>query len=340
MGMNGHELDATAVEELLGAYALDACEPDEVAAIERHLAENPTLAREAERLRNAAVWIGAADALEAPPALRTSVLEVARSRRPAAGADPVLDLYVGQSEALGEVIDDLDDDDLDRVTTNGLSVRDLVIHCAAQESLAAQLAGRPTVPDVTETDIDAAQRDAHRAVPRSSAGGGPRAVGRGRSRRSARGPPTPRTSTGPSRGSVATFPAPTSSRSGPSRPGSTPTTCAARGRRTETPPPGHLAVMSNLAGRVTGFGLVMVGRSRPGKTARLVLTGAGGGDWLIAMGGGTPGASPDVTVTADVVDWCRLVGERIAPDELDCGVVGDTALADDLLVAASAFATL
>ena len=153
--MNGHELDATDVEELLGAFALDACEPDEVAAIEEHLAGDPVLAREAERLRNAAVWIGAADALEAPAALRASVLEVARSRRPAAGADPVLDLYLGQTDALGSVIDELDADDLDRPTVNGLSVRDLVIHCAAQESLAAQLAGRPTVADVTETDIDA-----------------------------------------------------------------------------------------------------------------------------------------------------------------------------------------
>ena len=98
--------------------------------------------------------------------------------------------------------------------------------------------------------------------------------------------------------------------------------------------------MSDLSGRTTGFGLLMIGRSRPGKTARLVLTGEGGGDWLIPMGGGTAGATPDVTLTADVVDWCLLVGERIRPDELDCGVGGDAALAEDLLAAASAFATL
>ena len=49
----------------------------------------------------------------------------------------------------------LRDEELDLSTANGLSVRELIVHCAAQESLAAQLAGRPTVPEVTDTDIDA-----------------------------------------------------------------------------------------------------------------------------------------------------------------------------------------
>jgi hypothetical protein len=61
---------------------------------------------------------------------------------------------------------------------------------------------------------------------------------------------------------------------------------------------------------------------------------------LIAMGGGEPDATPDVTLTTNVVDWCRLVGERIPPDQLDCTVDGDAGLAEDLLTAASAFATL
>ena len=84
----------------------------------------------------------------------------------------------------------------------------------------------------------------------------------------------------------------------------------------------------------------MTGRSRPTRTARLVLTGEGGGEWLVAMGGGEPNAVPDVTVTADVVDWCRRVGERIAPDALACRIDGDESLAADLIEAASAFATL
>jgi hypothetical protein len=60
------------------------------------------------------------------------------------------------------------------------------------------------------------------------------------------------------------------------------------------------------------------------------------------MGGARPPADvvPDVTLTADVVDWCLVVGERLAPTDLPRRVDGDTALADDLVAAAPAFATL
>jgi hypothetical protein len=47
-----------------------------------------------------------------------------------------------------------------------------------------------------------------------------------------------------------------------------------------------------------------------------------------------------VTVTADVVDWCRVASERLRVVDLHPIVDGDEQLAEDLLVAASAFATL
>ena len=56
------ELSDAEVEELLGAYALDACEPDEAAAVEAVLARRPDLPREADRLSRAAAWIGATEA--------------------------------------------------------------------------------------------------------------------------------------------------------------------------------------------------------------------------------------------------------------------------------------
>jgi hypothetical protein len=88
----------------------------------------------------------------------------------------------------------------------------------------------------------------------------------------------------------------------------------------------------------------MSGREHGDKTARLVLTGPGGGDWLVPMGAeGDPDAialEPDVIVTADVVDWCRLVGDRVTPDALPVLIEGDDALGRDLLAAAPALATL
>jgi hypothetical protein len=76
--------------------------------------------------------------------------------------------------------------------------------------------------------------------------------------------------------------------------------------------------------------------------ATIVLTGAGGGEWRFSMGGrqADDDAEADVTLTADVVDWCLVVGERLAPTDLPRRVDGDTALADDLVAAAPAFATL
>ena len=42
--------DPRELEELLGAYALDACEPEEAAAVERYLATSPAAADEVARL--------------------------------------------------------------------------------------------------------------------------------------------------------------------------------------------------------------------------------------------------------------------------------------------------
>ena len=71
-----------------------------------------------------------------------------------------------------------------------------------------------------------------------------------------------------------------------------------------------------------------------------VLTGDGGGDWTFAMGAGAPSSPPDVTITADVLEWCLLVGDRIDPADLHYAIDGDPELGRDLVASASALATL
>ena len=73
--------DDTMLDELLGAYALDAVGADEAVAVEAYLERAPHAAQELARLRNAAAWIGATEALTPPPELHDTVLEAARSRR-------------------------------------------------------------------------------------------------------------------------------------------------------------------------------------------------------------------------------------------------------------------
>lgn len=327
------------VEELLGAYALDACEPDEVAAIEAVLARRPDLAREAARLSRAATWIGATEALDPPSALRGNVMGTARTRRAGERDDPVIDLYRTQSERFAHAVDLVTDGALDETTTNGLSARDLVIHEAAQESLLAQAVGETPVPEVTETGIDArtaafVERLTDRPLDDAIA------LWRASVDANCVWAALPQPGSANWRGleldrndaiivrAFETWIHTDDLRRVVGLPG--------------VPPDSqHLALMSDLAGRTLSMSLGLVERTRDGKTARLVLTGEGGGEWLVAMDGrGSGVGDPDVTLTANVVDWCLLVGDRIAPSDIAHAVDGDALLAGDLLAAAPALATL
>jgi uncharacterized protein (TIGR03083 family) len=335
--VNEPELSDAQVEELLGAYALDACEPEEVAAIEAVLARRTDLAREADRLSRVASWLGATEATEPPVRMRDDMLDSALARRHGS-ADPVLDVYVSLSERFEQAIVDLPDDALDVVTPNGLSAHDLVVHMAAQESLLAQNLGAPTIAELEEEDIVArteallprfAGRDLDDAVTlwRDSVEAN-RAWAVVNPDRTAiwRGLGLTRDDTLLVR-SFEAWVHTEDLRGAAGLPGAAPETR-------------HLLLMSDLARRILPLALAVAGREHVGKTARLVLTGPGGGDWLVPMGSGTAADAPDVTVTADVIDWCRLVGDRIAPDALRLEVDGDEGLGRDLVAAAPALATL
>jgi hypothetical protein len=82
------------------------------------------------------------------------------------------------------------------------------------------------------------------------------------------------------------------------------------------------------------------GLARPGRTARIVLTGPGGGDWTVPMQVGAQPGEPDVAVTLPVVDWCRRFSDRLSAEDLDMLVNGDRRLGADLVTAAPVFASL
>jgi uncharacterized protein (TIGR03083 family) len=336
--------DDTMLDELLGAYALDAVEADEAVAVEEYLERAPHAAHEVARLRKAAAWIGATEALTPPPELHDTVLEAARLRRPTTWGrsgpdDPFLAAYLSETGRFDALLDTVGDDVLDVATFNGLTVRELVIHLAAMESAVASTIGRPTAPDATEADIerrtaelverfrDRPLRDA-RALWRASvdavrewAVDGPpaddvRLFGLTFSRDSL----------------LVTRAFETWTHADDIR--------RALGRREEPPPAEGLARMADLSIETMPAALEVVGRAHPGKTARIVLTGDGGGDWMIPFGFAEVGETPDVVLTTDVIAWCRCVSERLAPEALPREVEGDAALADDLAAASSAFATL
>jgi uncharacterized protein (TIGR03083 family) len=104
------------------------------------------------------------------------------------------------------------------------------------------------------------------------------------------------------------------------------------------PEPARLALMSGLAVRALPLGLLLTGQTAVGRTARIVLTGAGGGSWLQPLGLDEVAGEPEVCIVADVVDFCRLAAQRLAADAIDVDVEGDRGLAGAVLVGAAVFA--
>jgi hypothetical protein len=82
-----------------------------------------------------------------------------------------------------------------------------------------------------------------------------------------------------------------------------------------------------------------LGKIEPGQhTARLVLTGPGGGVWNQPLQLGDEAGEPSVTIIADALDFCRLAAQRITPTDLAAEIGGSMDLAVAVLRGASVFA--
>ena len=105
--------------------------------------------------------------------------------------------------------------------------------------------------------------------------------------------------------------------------------------------PAVIRAMAELSIRSLPLAMAVRGTAQPHRIARLVLTGAGGGEWTFACGPGEPeNGAADVVIRASVVDWCRRFADRLEPDAVPIEVDGDAELAKDLVRAANAFAGL
>ena len=111
----------------------------------------------------------------------------------------------------------------------------------------------------------------------------------------------------------------------------------ALGQTLTEPPPADVRLMSSLAVRSTPLGLALAGTNHPDRAVRVVLTGGGGGTWVIGYGANPP-AEPDTTFLADAVEFCRMAASRLALDALALDVDGDRSFANDVCVAARVFA--
>ena len=111
------------------------------------------------------------------------------------------------------------------------------------------------------------------------------------------------------------------------------------GRPLEQVPAGELRTMSSTS--VEGLPLLLALQPPPPEAeapvvltpTRVVLTGPGGGTF--ELGGPAPQAN---LLVADVVDYCRVVSRRLAPEALASTRAGDQRLLASLLVASQAIA--
>jgi uncharacterized protein (TIGR03083 family) len=111
----------------------------------------------------------------------------------------------------------------------------------------------------------------------------------------------------------------------------------ATGRPAVAPDAARLARMSRIAVPSMPLGLALDGAVVAGRTARIVLTGPGGGTWDQALTLGETAGEPDATLVLDVVDYCRLAARRLDPDDVDVTVEGDAELARQVLAGAGVF---
>ena len=112
---------------------------------------------------------------------------------------------------------------------------------------------------------------------------------------------------------------------------------AATGRPASVPDPPSLRLMAALATAYLPFGAALVGMRDP-VGARLVLTGPGGGTWDVLLGPAEAPGRTSLRIVTDVVRFCRLVGNRVAPADVQAQVSGDPWLAESVLAAAAALA--
>lgn len=337
--------DAT-VDELLAAHALNACEPEEAEQLERYLADHPSVAAELAQLSTAAAWIGATEALTPPPGLRADVLAAARARKNRGARDDALDLFRDQTNGLDELVSQLGSADLGLETANGLSVRDLVIHLAAMETMVAAALGGTDPPIVASVDVDertAAFVEVFALRPLDEV----RSVWRESVETIADWAVC-----GESEGLVPWLQV-TLERD---------TILIIRAFETwihandirrvlglalEAPRPTHLHRMADFSMQSLPLWLEVSGRPHRGRAARIVLRGAGGGSWLVPLALGeasvveaADAATADVVLEVDIIDWCHRVAERMTTDAITVQVAGAADLAVDILDSASALARL
>lgn len=315
------------VAESLGAWALGACSDVEARAIEEHLNSCVACAAEEKRLRQAADWIGTGEPLTPPPRLREATLATAFARRPPraaplGGLAELTRAYALQVAGLDALLGELTGPQWEITVPRHHTVRGLLAHLAANDAMVVTDLGLAPakVPTASPADLRRSWRDQATGLLRTVSAADVEVLDRPARLAGAR--PTVR----PLRDALIQRTFETWTHADDVR---------AVLHRPAGPPPAQVQFIVSLGVRLLPVALRALGRHHPNRTARLALTGQGGGGWLVPLAPDTPAGAADVTIIADAVEFCRLMANRRTPNTLRHTVEGDQALAADVLRVAS-----
>lgn len=399
--------------ELIAAWALDACPPEETELVEAHLDTCDTCAHEARELREAAADLGGAHLSPPPGSLDRLLTAAPARRRPATPAPAYATSYAAQIAALDLLLTDLPAADWHRTAAHGatahrhaapthntanqhhptpgspgeaaprtpdqhhtapgspsqhrtapgsrdqraagangagdrrgadahdeLTVHDLLAHLIAIDGLLADALGLPVEPPVEPGQRLTARTTAVVDFERQRPPEQTRQAWRAQADAICR--------------ALHEQPNDVTVRLG--RPFSlvdaltarayetwihTEDIAATTGRPAVPPLPEHVHPMAAFAMRV--LPRVVFRRIEPphNRYVRLHLTGPGGGTWTVPLDPATvvPAVTkPSASITVDVIEFCRLAGDRRDPAHIAAAIEGDAKLARDFLAAVPAMA--
>ncbi len=338
-------LERDVVRDLLAAVALNAVTDDELRAVEAFVETDDDLGVELSRLRNAAGWLGAFESSPPSASLRSDILHKVRDLRSPTARDVYRDVVDDLRGLLGAIAES--DGSLDAVGT--WTIRDVVAHLWASESLLQEMLDDHGRAIEAQETLDATARAQTTArgmalgdIAQRFIGTAERTIGHDSSAAPApgeRGPsvtivgvPTPLQRFLVSRAFEMHVHA-----------------CDIRralGQEFTAPAAAHYRLMADMGVKSLPAALANNGRSFPGRTARIVLTGHGAGEWTIPLSYKGIAGEPDITFTVSATDFCVLVGDRMRPEDFAATVTrhGDIAageadaIADALVAVAATFA--
>lgn len=314
------------VWQVLGAWALDACDDDETRLVAAHLIECPPCREEAGRLRLAAEVLGVLGELSPPPGARGRLLSAAMAQRPPAARSAMPDLrrlvggYRDQIGQLGSLLDSLDHHGWAAPIPKHGSVRGLIQHLSGNDHALLAALGTEGAGGEPADPLDW-QWQAHRLADRL-----------GITRLITRAEPVPLAGPAglrrPVRDAVVQRMFETWVHADDVRVALEMPQC----------PPGEQAIghIVDLGVGLLPLVLGLLGREHPGKAGVLELSGPGAGTWTVPLSSTSDGQDESIgEVVAEAIDFCRLMAGRLAPSALRCATSGEPGPVTDLLYGAS-----